>query len=213
MKHPAKFSDNLLDVIDEWLEGAEGILLDPFAGTGKVHRLATSKLYTVGVELEPEWAELHPRTIIGNSHGKLPFRDNSIDYIVTSPVYGNRMSDHHEAKDASYRNTYRHTIGRPLHPANSGQLQWGEKYKDFHIKCWWEVTRVTKPDASFILNTSDHIRKGELQPVTNWHQKVLEFFGWEIKTSQDCTTRRNRAGANSQIRPSSENLTHFVRPA
>ena len=211
-EHPAKFSNNILDEIRQMLDGATGLLLDPFAGTGKIHQLETPQLKTVGVELEPEWANMHPNTIVGNAL-HLPFNNQTFDYIVTSPVYGNRMSDHHNAKDGSKRQTYKHTLGRDLHPNNSGQLQWGPKYRTFHELAWQEVTRVTKLGGTLILNTSDHIRKGELQPVTNWHQKYFQTHNWNIKDSTDLITSRYRRGQNGEIRPATETLTTLVRVA
>lgn len=212
IKHPAKFSDNLLDKIQEMLAEATGLLLDPFAGTGKVHQLAGPDLQTVGVELEPEWANMHPNTIVGNALN-LPFPANTFDYIVTSPVYGNRMSDHHNAKDGSVRHTYKHSIGRDLHPSNAGQIQWGIRYRTFHELAWSEVYRVTKPGGKFILNTSNHIRKGEEQKVTEWHQKILQQNGWELEDTTDLTTSRNRMGTNGHLRSSSETLSQLVRGA
>lgn len=210
MEHPAKFSDNILDKIRQMLDEASGLLLDPFAGTGKVHQLQTPNLKTIGVELEPEWANMHPNTIVGNAL-HLPFADQTFDYIVTSPVYGNRMSDHHNAKDGSKRQTYKHTIGRDLHPDNSGQLQWGPRYKQFHEQAWREIKRVTKIGGTLILNTSNHIRKGQEQPVTQWHQNYFETHGWNIEDSTDLTTSRYRRGANHNLRPSTETLSQLVR--
>src|SRR5437868_9381022 len=104
------------------------LVLDPFAGVGGIHTLAALGIaHTVGVELEPECALQHPRNIVGSALA-LPFPDDTFDAIVTSPCYGNRMADHHDAKDASRRNTYTHALGRPLAFANAGSLQWGDSY-------------------------------------------------------------------------------------
>ena len=69
--HPARFSDAVLDRIGTMLDEYQvnGVVLDPFAGTGKIHRLATPTRRTVGVEIEPEWAATHPGTIVGNALG------------------------------------------------------------------------------------------------------------------------------------------------
>lgn len=103
--HPAKFSRPVLEQLQALLdtEDARAVrpltVFDPFAGTGLVHTLGTGHgLHTVGVELEPEWAACHPRTVQGNAL-HLPFADESMDGLVTSPCYGNRMADAHNAQD------------------------------------------------------------------------------------------------------------------
>lgn len=112
--HPAKFSRKILDAIEEivareWEHlGGEHAphpvkIIDPFAGVGLVHRLADHPVMghryeTVGIELEPEWAAADPRTLVGDALS-LPFETGSFHAGVTSPCYGNRMADHHEARD------------------------------------------------------------------------------------------------------------------
>ena len=63
IKHPAKYTDHLLPVFEDLLKGCTKVL-DPFAGTGKIHSLPFD---TVGVELEKEWAEMHEKTIVGDA--------------------------------------------------------------------------------------------------------------------------------------------------
>jgi len=204
MRHPAKFSKPILEILEEL--AVKGLVLDPFAGTGRIHRLASDSRFTVGVELEPEWAELDHRTLVGNAL-HLPFPDDSFDAIITSPVYGNRMSDHHNAKDDSVRNTYKHTLGSDLHPDNSGQLHWGPKYREFHLRAWSEASRVLKPYGQFILNISNFIKKGEEQEVSEWHlQQLIETFGYTLQDSRDITTERNRYGANRDLRVAVEHV-------
>src|SRR5207302_7210410 len=117
VRHPAKFSDPLLPVLRALIHPGARVL-DPFAGSGRIHEITDN---AVGIEIEPEWADLHPHTHCGNALD-LPFADAVFDVICTSPTYGNRMADHHDAKDDSRRNTYRHALGRPLHADNSCQL-------------------------------------------------------------------------------------------
>lgn len=199
-RHPAKFSVELLPLLAALVAGEE-LVLDPFAGTGRVHLLGPP---SIGVEIEPEWARMHPRTIVGDAL-HLPFRDGSIACVCTSCTYGNRMADHHDAKDDSRRNTYRHALGRELHPNNSGQLQWGMEYRKFHIKAWREVHRVLKPGGKFILNISDHIRKGEFQGVVAWHKATIELGGlFERVAAYPVPTKRNRQGANGNARVTEE---------
>jgi SAM-dependent methyltransferase len=168
--HPAKFSHPLIPIFQSLLPPDRyPLVLDPFAGTGRIHQLEQD---TVGVELEPEWASMHPDTIEGNAL-KLPFDKDTFDAVCTSPTYGNRMADHHKAKDNSKRSTYRHALGRELTPNNSGAMQWGDEYREFHKRAWAEVDRVLKPKGRFVLNVKDHIRGGVRREVSYWHVAAI----------------------------------------
>lgn len=213
VKHPAKFSDPVLQEIEVMLEacGRPRRALDPFAGTGRVHRFPG--MLTVGVELEAEWATLHPRTIVGNAL-RLPFADATFDGMVTSPTYGNRLADHHNARDGSRRRSYTHDIGRPLHPDNSGTLHWGDRYRDFHDRAWSECLRVMQPEALLVVNLSNHIRKREEQLVTEWHTNWFLDHGCFIEDFNRVPTRRLRDGANRDARVEYENVValRYVAP-
>lgn len=198
VRHPAKYSAGLTDLFAVTLDGF-GRVLDPFAGVGGIHDLQSHDFDTVGVEIEPEWANQHPDTRVGNALS-LPFDDNSFDAVCTSPTYGNRMADHHEAADASRRHTYRHTLGRTLHSDNSGQMQWGEAYRDFHQQAWLEVRRVLRPGGRFVLNVKDHIRGGKLQPVTGWHAMCCVALGFELRNIVAHAAPAMRHGANADAR-------------
>lgn len=201
-KHPAKFSDPILDVLKEELAGVRGVALDPFAGTGKVHLLQRRGLHTVGIEIEPEWAEIHPQTVVGNAL-TLPFPDDTFNAIVTSPCYGNRMADAHEAQDESHRNTYTHVLGRKLHDDNSGAMQWGPEYRHFHLRAWMEAWRVLKTRSTktrMIVNISNHIRGGEEIDVTGWHVDALRTIGFNLQYVRTVETQRNRDGENGDLR-------------
>ena len=117
---PAKFTDTIIAALEEQLfvRGlTAGTVLDPFAGVGGVHQLADRypALTTLGIEIEPELAELHPRTVHGDSRrastltaelcaaagrqlgpGDKPW---VADAIVTSPAYGNRLADQYLGSD------------------------------------------------------------------------------------------------------------------
>lgn len=93
--HPAKFSIEVLEALD--LIVPTGVpILDPYAGVGYIHRLVGRD--TWGLELEPEWATVHPRTVVGNAL-HLPWRSSSWWWVVTSCTYGNRMADSHDARE------------------------------------------------------------------------------------------------------------------
>lgn len=103
--HPATFSKAILDRLRSMLAverdrvGAIAVL-DPFAGVGGVHELAEENVHTYGVELQPEWAAAHERTVCMSVLDFPKSWDGELfDAIVTSPCYGNRMADSHDAQD------------------------------------------------------------------------------------------------------------------
>ena len=195
MRHPAKYTDSLLPVFEEMLTGCESVL-DPFAGTGKIHSLPFK---TTGLEIEPEWAEMHPDTVCGDATA-MPFEDNSFDAICTSPTYGNRMADHHNAKDGSKRNTYTHCIGHKLHENNSGKMQWGHEYRMLHENVYAECFRVLRPNGRFVLNIKNHIRKGKEIDVFSWHISTLIALGFMLREVRRVYTNGNGFGANADKR-------------
>lgn len=208
MRHPAKYTDILLPIFQTILEAHEcETVLDPFAGTGKIHLLPFN---TVGVEIEPEWASLHPQTICGDATC-LPFDDHTFDAVCTSPTYGNRMADHHNARDASKRMTYTHTLGRQLNNNNSGKMQWGNQYKLLHLQAWQEVSRVLKPSGIFILNISDHIRNGTVQEVTAFHIDAILNQEFEMLDHKKISTPRLGFGQNRDKRVEHESVITFKK--
>ena len=120
---PAKYTDTILDAIGEELFDRsliDGVICDPFAGIGGIHTFADRypNLTTVGIDIEPEQAALHPRTVCGDSRRISTFlpkvRDvisdaqgapchqlpiSLFDAIVTSPAYGNRLADQYLGSD------------------------------------------------------------------------------------------------------------------
>jgi len=211
-KHPAKFSDRILERLADLLatrgdEPDQPLVLDPFAGTGKVHQL--DGIRSVGVEIEPEWATMHPNTVVGNTL-YLPFRTGAFAGMITSPTYGNRHADHHNAKDPSFRHSYTHTLGRTLHADNSGTLHWGEEYRAFHDRAWTECLRVLQPGAFVMLNVSNHIRKKTVQPVVEWHLSWFLTHGCTFVELEHIETPRLRAGANAAARVPHEFILHLT---
>lgn len=229
-KHPAPFSQVVLDeiagvIFDEHIrkmnkgESAKVKILDPFAGIGKIHTLSEGNKYvaTVGVELEPEWANQHPLTEVGDALN-LRFRKNSFDVIATSPAYGNRMADHHNAKDGSDRRSYKHYLGREPSEGSSSVLYWGDAYRDLHAKFLAEASRVLKPDGLFVLNISNHkktLKRGEPaveQRVSEWFMGVFLSMGYKLEHVVPIKTPRYKYGQNSETRTEHEFVICMRKP-
>ncbi len=208
-QHPATFSKELMPTLIELATNSNRIL-DPFCGTGKIHRLRDSlDVETVGVEIEPEGANMSEWTILGDATD-LPFEDESFDAIITSPVFGNRMSDHQKAledckrceatgfdpdwdelpcsrcKGAGHnqykRLTYRHTlpVDRELHPNNSGRMAWGKKYRALHEKAWAEAFRVLIPQS----NDHPHAGLFVLNIKNHYRTKERKIDGEKVKRQE-----------------------------
>ena len=213
-EHPAKFTPVILKVIGDALSdeacrlGHEVQVLDPFAGTGLIHDLAKPGLIdTYGIEIEPEWAEMHPATEVGDATD-MAFESLSFDAIATSPCYGNRMADHHEAKDDSKRITYRHRLGRALSENSAGKIHWGVKYEEFHEKAWTEADRVLRPGGLFVLNAKNFhrtrtVKKKRVQEVVDvvgWHHDYLTSLGYATEADIAVPVRGMGYGQNGKKR-------------
>lgn len=204
ISHPARYTSTLIPVFAEILgEHERAQVLDPFAGTGRIHELQEYGISTVGVELEPEWAALHDDTVLGDALN-LPFEDCSFDAIVTSPTYGNRLADKHNASDPERRRSYTHDLGRALSDANSGGMQWGVEYREFHSAAWAEAWRVLEPHGLFVLNIKDHIRGGVRQYVAGWHVTELSRQGFTLLFHLEVEAPSLRAGTNGELRTGGE---------
>lgn len=201
--HPAKYSPTILEYFKYCIPKGS-LVLDPFSGSGLLASIPNIR--AVCCELEQSWA-----TQVCANALFLPFRANTFDVIATSPCYGNRMADHHDAKDGSKRHTYTHYIGHKLHKNNLGKMQWGDDYRVFHRLAYREILRTLKPGGRFVLNMSDHYRKFTAQPVTDWHITILMALGLDHVQSFEVPTPRNKHGQNGHLRPDHETVALFVK--
>jgi hypothetical protein len=217
--HPAKYTQSVMERLEQLIinETArqERILnvLDPFAGTGRIHEFQKNWAVTYGVELEPEWASIDPRTVCGDAC-HLPFPDSSMDMIVTSPCYGNRMADTYDGRDGSRRMTYRIALGRELSDNSAAGLQWGPLYRQLHETAINEMMRVAHIDSLIVVNMSNHIRSGEIQLVVEWWVERFINRGVTLIEVSPVETPRYQHGANYEARVESEHLIvcRVVRP-
>lgn len=219
--HPAKYNDDLIPIFWRIVEEFRvHSILDPMAGVGKIGLLRDYGFLgrIVVQDLEPEWVyqateyDPHVEIVVGDAANMTWADDGEFDSVITSPVYGNRLSDHHNAKDGSRRYTYRHMLGRPLHPANTGQLQWGEAYREAHRRIWKECIRVLKPDGIMVVNVKNHIRAGKLIRVSEWHAEEIQHLGLTLVRRERVDTPGIRHGANAHLRVDGEDVWVFQKP-
>jgi hypothetical protein len=215
IKHPAIYSDHFIPIFSKLLINSHNIL-DPFAGIGKIGLIKNHGFLgkITCNELEEEWTKSEysiDEWHIGDAANMKWSKDNYFDAICTSPTYGNRMADHHNAKDNSKRITYKHYLGRNLNEENTGMMQWGEKYRNKHIEIYKECKRVLNNDGLFIINISDHIRKGEIIKVSEWHKEILINLGLIFLEEIKCETKRMKYGKNAELRTKYEYIYVFKK--
>lgn len=210
--HPAKYSKPILELLDRVVPA--GWILDPFAGVGRcfaLERTGRDWRKVIGIEIEKEWITNHPHHRLGDAtHLNAWFGPEVFDSVCTSPVYGNRLSDHHEAKDESLRHTYRHYLGRPLSDNNAGQVYaWSPTYWDLHSKVWSHCWTVLKPEGMLFLNTKNFVRKGEIVDVTGGHRELLKTLGYAYICEYFVECPGQRHGANRDLRVTHENVSVY----
>lgn len=201
--HPAKFSEPIIARLRVLVQAEKRrvlgrvhdgplVVLDPFAGVGRIHHLAKrtglGQIRTIGVEIEEEWAACHRDTIHADAFDWLAenrhvaFDDvglyRGVDVIATSLTYGNRFSDSHNAQDGSHRRSYTHDLGHKLHPNNSGQMPWGPKYWAHTATAYRLMFQAIRPGGLLLTNVSDFFKDRKLVPVTEWHRGAAMGAGF-----------------------------------
>jgi hypothetical protein len=217
IKHPAKFTNTFLPIIAEQIQRYAVfeeplLILDPFAGTGKIFELENilPGCLVWANELEPEWAVKREHSRVGDALNMSWAASEWFTVICTSPTYGNRMADKLGiGKWAKTRNSYACSLGKELSENNSGGMQWGDRYRNFHIKAWKEADRVLCKNGLFILNISNHIRAKKEQFVSEWHRDILLGMGYALLDDTHISTPRQRRGANADLRVEYEHIYTF----
>jgi tRNA G10 N-methylase Trm11 len=214
--HPSKYSKSiqahLKELVDKLIlqfDHRPISILDPMAGVGTIHQLARpGSIDTLGLEIEPEWADQHPDTIEGDATA-MPFHDDYFDLVIFSPPYGNRMADQFVSKDGTYRVTYYHFLNRRLHENSAAGKHFGPAYcktmRDILIEC----KRVVTPNGAVVINVSNFIKAGEVIDVIQWYIDSMVSLGFRVVADDEVATRRMRYGANHKLRVGSEHVITF----
>ena len=224
--HPAKFSDVILDQLAQIIPiGAT--VLDVCSGIGKLGKIKDRgwQGYIIGQEIEEEWALQACKNGVDIQYiadatdpvNYLQFK--GVNVVCTSPVYGNRLSDHFNPgeNDKSFRMTYKLCIGRDLHIHNTGRYRYQPKkggsreseYCHLHKKIWDNV--ATLDLDLLVVNVSNYIVKGEERDATQWHIDYLESIGFTLIEKREVKTPRLRVGANRDKRVNCEYICLFKK--
>lgn len=220
--HPAKYSAALYPLFREILDGYT-VVLDPMCGLNQLAvELPRPKWAVTGVEIEPTWAAASPFTICRDAT-KLSqlFPPNTFDACVVSPAYGNRMADHHKAKDASKRITYTHTLrtflddpdyelaenstcNLPLHT---------QGYYGLHAAAWAGSVDALRSGGLFVLNTKNFYIGDDIQHVADLHLGILVGeLGLDFEVHHEVPTPGMKFGANRDKRVENEDVYVLRKP-
>lgn len=218
-KHPAKYSQSILDALGPILRhripcrhGQHAKILDPMAGVGKIHlaEIRGTGAWTLGGELELPWARVGQElgSMIVHDARHMPFADRTFDAVVVSPDYGNRMADHHKARDGSTRHTYTHYArnqGWELRPETTCREHWGKRYWLNGAAIAREMERVLAWDGVMVVNVKNFTRRGEQVDVVGWWTKVVSRLVGDVQVKW-VETPGLRHGQNHQVRDAREAL-------
>jgi hypothetical protein len=205
VKHPARWSPQILDAVGPVIEKVGLPVHDPFAGTGERLGALCDRLGLAftGTELEPEFI-LDPRVQWGDSTDTSTYPDD-VHLIVTSPAYPNGMCDHFEARDTSRRHTYRHSLDRPLHVNNMGRYstRGGSAVKEaMHFGIAERCVRYW-PNCA-VVNVKDFVAKGKVYPVVATWRGLLSEAGFTVMRELEVRAPGQRHGANGRLRVAHE---------
>lgn len=187
-KHPAQFSDSIIDALRVLIPQhvpAGYTIFDPFAGPGvKLAALCDKLGYTfAGRDIE-QWEESDERVKVADTTLTSSYPTHGLWSVVTSPTYGNGLNDHFNAQDDSRRLTYRNSLGRALHPHNTGRYT-GRSSKKGEREYWRLHENAVQhwPDI-VIVNVKDSIRAGKVYPLGAKWMLLLKKFGYIVEASK-----------------------------
>lgn len=183
MKHPAPFSDPVIDalrvIIPQYLNPGE-LVFDPFAGEGIRLGALCDELGVdfAGTDIE-EWGG-DGRVGVGDStrietYPQYPF------VVVTSPTYNNGVNDHFAPRESSRRLTYRVALGRELNERNTGRYS-GRGSGKAELE-YWALSRacVAHWRETVVVNVKDSIRDGAVYPLVRKWRAMLGGFGYATR--------------------------------
>jgi hypothetical protein len=200
--NPAQYSDSVIDWLRDNLPDLvppTWVVFDPFAGQGtKLGNLCDELgLYFAGRDLE-EWEGRDPRVKTADSTLARNYTSEP-HIIVTSPTYNNGVNDHFEPRDGTKRLTYRNSLGRSLHPHNTGRYS-GRGSRRAENE-YWRLSEecVRHWGAVAIVNVKDSPRAGKMYPLGAKWMALLKKYGYKV-TVDRVHVQGWRVGENHQAR-------------
>lgn len=237
-RHDAKYSDEVLEVLDQIVPDLDGPVVDPFAGLG-LDLDRWGRRDVKGIELEPEWSAVSKRVKQGNALHRKSY-PRKVGSIVTSPCYGNRLADKYlgpqcgvcggegkvfdetdlsmaecprcggNGRDGRRRFGYAISLGRPVSEGSAASLQWGPKYRAFHRDWLRLIASILDPgERRLVLNMSDHPRDKKRQYVVHWWVMAAHDEGFRMVEAYPADTSRIGLGANKENLASVEMVLVF----
>lgn len=217
-KHPAQFSDQLLDPLSKAIRRFEVDghvdVVDPFCGPGvKLYDLCQLQSWTLhGMDIEA-WDDRADGVSVGDATNEECWieltegLENPV--MVTSPTYGNGLNDSHDAKDDSKRFTYRNALGRQLNPMNSGRYGIRQGRKAW--RTYWRIHSLAmdypaRMGIPAIINVKAFIHAGEVIDLPSMWEVLLVAKGYYIERVEKVETPGIRYGQNADQRVDYETL-------
>jgi len=177
-------------------------VLDPMMGSGTtLIEAAKLGLDAYGIDIEEKFVELAKskfpirtlrktidlrENIQQGDVRKLPFKDRSIGFIVTSPPYWNAISIYRSRSLSSVFSQYEDSplIKRRLsyshNPVNLGNIQKYAVYLSEMEKAYLECYRVLKEQSYMVIIVKDIRREHKTVPISVDTVKICQKVGFDI---------------------------------
>ncbi len=184
----------LASLLDAYTE-RDTLVLDPMSGPGPILMASLKGRITLSGDIEPYWCQIQhqnierihtqmmftaPAQCYQWDAARLPFSDQSIPAIITSPPYFDLFSN--------WNRTSGHDLdGRHIGPSGQcygfhewqvGNIHIYENYLAAMRKIYLECRRVLKPSGRLIVIIGDKVRRRSIVPVTADTETLLLANGF-----------------------------------
>jgi len=211
-RHPATWDERLISAAAEMIEhhtAAPGILIDPMAGEGSHYAPFAEAGWTVIMSDIHLWPHRDRRVLCCDA-ADISADDDSIDVLLTSPPFGNRLADKMSTDD-DQRVTYADRRGADAAENDASGMQWGAAYRSAMRRIWTEAARLLKDDGLAVIDIKDHIRGGSRQHVTAWTIQAWRDLGWTVADIIPVQTGHYAGISHAEKRTDGHSLIAFSR--